>query len=71
MDSARFIAADDWADQDILTRAEAKERLTGEIDAERGALATLSESDPDPRVQAEIASRTRRLTALRAAHEQM
>jgi hypothetical protein len=71
MDSARFIAADDWADQDILTRTEAKERLTEEIDAERDALATLSESDPDPRVKAEIQARTRRLTALRAAHEQM
>jgi len=71
MDSARFIAADDWTDQDILTRTEARERLADEIGAERDALATLSESDPDPRVRTEIQLRTRRLTALQAAHAQM
>jgi len=71
MDSARFIAADDWTDQDILTRTEARERLADEIGAERGALATLSETDPDPLVRAEIQLRTRRLTALQAAHAQM
>lgn len=66
-DGGKYIAADDWTDQDLLTRAEARERLADEIDAEHHALAGLSKTDQDPRVQAEIELRTRRLVALKAA----
>ena len=71
MDSVQRIAADDWTDQDLLTRGEARERLAGEIDAESAALDALDKSGADvtdPRVRAEAELRRRRLAALRAAH---
>jgi hypothetical protein len=71
MDSDGCIAADDWTDQDLLTRSEARARLGDEIDEEREALTKLSETDADPRVRSEIQFRTRRLTALRAARAEM
>jgi hypothetical protein len=71
MDSSKRIAADDWTDQDLLTREEARERLVAEIDAESAELARLRESGPGPRVHAEIEARTRRLAALKAARADM
>jgi hypothetical protein len=70
MESVGQVAADDWTDQDLLTREEARERLAGEAEAEAAALAALTESGADvadPRVRAEIELRQRRLAALRVA----
>ena len=71
MDAGKRIAADDWTDQDLLTRDEARERLAEEIDAESAALAALGGSDSergvDSLVQAEIEARKRRLNALKTA----
>jgi hypothetical protein len=72
VDSSKRIAADDWTDQDLLTRGEARERLVAEIETESAELARLRESgDPGPRVRAEIETRTRRLAALKAARADM
>ena len=71
MGAGKRIAADDWTDQDLLTRDEARERLADEADAESAALAALggndSERSADPLVQAEIEARKRRLNALKTA----
>jgi hypothetical protein len=75
MDAGKRIAADDWTDQDLLTRDEARERLADEADAESAALAALggiqsdsdSERSTDALVQAEIEARKRRLNALKTA----
>jgi hypothetical protein len=66
-DAIKEIAADDWTDQDLLTKEEARERLAAEIGLESSALAGLDAGSPDPRVRAEAEFRTRRLRALRAA----
>jgi hypothetical protein len=75
MGAGKRIAADDWTDQDLLTRDEARERLAEEVDAESAALAALggsggdtdSERSVDPLAQAEIEARKRRLNALKIA----
>jgi hypothetical protein len=64
MDTGKRIAADDWTDQDLLTRDEARERLADEIASESAALTALG---ADPRVQAEVRQRQRRLSALKIA----
>jgi hypothetical protein len=64
MDAGKRIAADDWTDQDLLTRDEARERLAEEIESESAALAALG---TDPRVRAEAELRQRRLSALKVA----
>jgi len=51
---------DDWADQDLLTKDEARERLVTEIDRTRTRLASLKTPDDD----AEIALLERRLAAM-------
>jgi hypothetical protein len=51
---------DDWADQDLLTKDEARERLVTEIDRTRTKLAALKTPDDD----AEITLLERRLTAM-------
>lgn len=61
MDPKDRIPHDDWADQDLLTRAEAAERLAVEIKEIRAKLAT---GDTDEAV-------LRRLAALEEAHAQM
>jgi hypothetical protein len=71
MGGAKRIAADDWTDQDLLTREEAGERLDGEIEEESAELARLRQSGPGPRVHAEIEARSRRLAALKAARADM
>lgn len=67
VDAIKKIAADDWTDQDLLTKEEARDRLVAEMDLEASALAGLDDGSPDPRVRAEVELRTRRLNALRAA----
>jgi hypothetical protein len=64
MDTGKRIAADDWTDQDLLTKDEARERLANEIESESAALASLG---ADPRAQAEAQLRERRLSALKIA----
>jgi hypothetical protein len=64
MDAGKRIAADDWTDQDLLTRDEARERLADEIESESAVLAALG---TDPQVQAEVRLRQRRLSALKTA----
>jgi hypothetical protein len=51
---------DDWADQDLLTKDEARERLAVEISRTRTRLAALKTPDDD----AEITLLERRLTAM-------
>jgi hypothetical protein len=65
--SSKRITSDDWTDQDLLTREEARERLGAEIDAESAELARLLRGGPGPHAQAELDVRTRRLLALKAA----
>lgn len=61
MEPNKRIPHDDWADQDLLTRDEAAERLAAEI-VETKAKIAAGEGD-------EIV--LRRLSALEEAHEQM
>jgi hypothetical protein len=51
---------DDWADQDLLTKDEARERLAAEIARTKSRLPTLKHPDDD----AEIALLERRLVAM-------
>jgi hypothetical protein len=64
MDAGKRIAADDWTDQDLLTKDEARERIAEEIESESAALAALGAG---PVVQAEVQRRERRLSALKIA----
>lgn len=61
MDPKDRIPHDDWADQDLLTRGEAAERLAAEIEDVRAKLA----AGPADEIT------ERRLTALIEAHAQM
>jgi len=61
MDPKHRIPHDDWADQDLLTRAEAAERLAIEI---KEIQAKLAAGDADEVM-------LRRLAALEEAHAQM
>lgn len=64
MGADRQIPADDWTDQDLLTKDEARERLAREIGAESAALAALG---PDSGARDEFRLRERRLSALKVA----
>ena len=55
---------DDWADQDLLTKDEARERLAAEIVRTQSRLATLQHPDDD----AEITLLSRRLAAMESIH---
>jgi len=61
MDPKDRIPHDDWADQDLLTRDEAAERLAAEIEDVEAKLAT----GPGDEIL------ERRLAALKQAHEQI
>jgi hypothetical protein len=63
-DAGKPIAADDWTDQDLLTKDEARERLAEEIESESAALAALGAG---PQARAEAQLRERRLSALKIA----
>ena len=58
---------DDWADQDLLTKDEAHERLLVEIDRVRSRLAELDET---PDNEAEITLLTRRLNAMESIRDE-
>lgn len=54
------LGVDDWADQDLLTKDEARQRLAAEIGRTQHRLATLKHPDDD----AEIALLSRRVAAM-------
>lgn len=60
------LALDDWADQDLLTKDEAHERLVTEIDRTKARLAELS-ADCE---QAEVTLLTRRLHAMESVRDE-
>ena len=66
MDSHERIPHDDWADQDLLTKGEAAERLAAEIAEVTAKLAT-PEAGPD--AAREVLQR--RLNGLKEAHKHM
>jgi hypothetical protein len=57
---------DDWADQDLLTKDEARERLATEITRTHSRLATLKHPDDD----AEITLLERRLVAMESVRSE-
>ncbi len=62
MDEIKQLPADDWTDQDLLTKQEARERLAEEIGRTQALLGRLkAQSVADP---AEIHLVTRRLDAM-------
>jgi len=65
---AEQIPADDWTDQDLLTRDEASGRLAAEIESVTRELADLQRSaDETPSGQAAADFLSKRLRALRTA----
>jgi hypothetical protein len=64
MGADRQIPADDWTDQDLLTKDEARERLVREIEVESAVLAALVR---DSGAREELQLRERRLSALKVA----
>lgn len=67
----RRIAADDWTDQDLLTRDEAGERLDEEIAVVTGELDRLRTAGVGQLEQAEYDLLSRRLEAMRAARSEL
>ncbi|MFJ8816432.1 hypothetical protein [Amycolatopsis thermoflava] len=61
------IPADDWTDQDLLTKDEAGERLDDEITAVTGELDRLRAAGIGPLEQDEVELLTRRLEAMKTA----
>lgn len=57
----------DWADQDLLTKDEARERLVAEIDRTQLRLSQLDTANPDD--EAEITLLTRRLNAMESIRD--
>jgi hypothetical protein len=66
MDPSQRIPHDDWADQDLLTKREAAERLAAEI-----AEVTAKLAAPDAGSDAARDILQRRLNGLREAHKHM
>jgi hypothetical protein len=56
------LPVDDWTDQDLLTKDEARERLVSEIGRTRARLDRLQTEQPD--AEAEITLLARRLDAM-------
>ena len=64
MDRFKQLPVDDWTDQDLLTKDEARERLIGEIDRTQAELDDVnSAAQPD---SAAVALLERRLNAMRS-----
>jgi hypothetical protein len=62
------LPVDDWADQDLLTKDEARDRLVAEIGRTRARLARLRSAKPE--AQSEIALVARRLNAMESLHNE-
>lgn len=59
------LPVDDWADQDLLTKNEARQRLMEEISRTKARLDQLhTEQSNDPSTEAETALLSRRLDAM-------
>jgi hypothetical protein len=71
MEHSNQIAADDWTDQDLLTKDEAGERLDDEIAAVTSELAQLGEAGDGPNEQAAVQLLTKRLVAMKAARSDL
>jgi hypothetical protein len=64
MDQFTQLPVDDWTDQDLLTKGEARQRLVGEIARTQAELDDVnSAAQPDP---AAVALLERRLNAMRS-----
>lgn len=68
IDEITQLKADDWTDQDLLTKAEAHERLVEEISRTQARLAELSADEPDD--DAEITLLSRRLNAMQSVRDE-
>ncbi|WP_189094288.1 hypothetical protein, partial [Nocardia jinanensis] len=68
MSEGKQIAADDWTDTDLLTRAEAAERLDDEIATATEQLAALQASGGS---EAAVDLVSRRLAAMKAARSDL
>jgi hypothetical protein len=62
------LPVDDWTDQDLLTKDEARERLVSEIGRTRARLDRLQTENPD--AEAEITLLTRRLDAMESVRDE-
>jgi hypothetical protein len=71
MEHSDQIAADDWTDQDLLTKDEAGGRLDDEIAAVTGELAQLRAAGDGPNERAAIQLLTKRLVAMKAARSDL
>jgi len=68
MDQFNQLPVDDWTDQDLLTKDEARERLVGEIRRGQTELDEMNAAaQPDT---AAIALLARRLAAMRSIHSE-
>lgn len=68
IDEITQLAVDDWTDQDLLTKAEARERLVEEIARTQTRLDQLTSGQLDD--VAEIRLLTRRLDAMQAVRDE-
>ncbi len=66
MDEIEQLPVDDWTDQDLLTKDEARERLVEEIGRTKSRLDQL-QTDSD---EAEIALLSRRLNAMESVRDE-
>jgi chorismate mutase len=62
------LPADDWTDQDLLTKDEARERLVEEIGRTKARLGQLQTGNSDD--EAEIALLSRRLNAMESIRDE-
>jgi hypothetical protein len=62
------LPVDDWTDQDLLTKDEARERLVTEIGRTKARLGQLQVGNPDE--EAEIALLSRRLNAMESIRDE-
>lgn len=68
MQKVEQLPVDDWADQDLLTKDEARERLVTEIGRTKARLGQLQVGNPDE--EAEIALLSRRLNAMESIRDE-
>jgi hypothetical protein len=68
MDKIEQLPADDWTDQDLLTKDEARERLVEEIGRTKARLGQLQTGNSDD--EAEIALLSRRLNAMESIRDE-
>jgi chorismate mutase len=62
------LPVDDWTDQDLLTKDEARERLVTEIGRTKARVGQLQVGNPDE--EAEIALLSRRLNAMESIRDE-